>query len=492
MKNVRSKIKHLCGCGFLCLALLCMGSCADGFDSNESFTSSVTDSQLESPNLDTSKFATKVNPDGSESIQVVWDVVHGAGGYECQVSIVDDPQNPQQIFNEIIDGTSFLFDKKEDTKYEVSVRTLGNEKYNNKEASSAMTVAYSTMIPAKVVPANVDDLVAFIKQNIEDVDTEQAFELEAGAVYEINSELDFGEKQVTFRGSKVNRPKVIFGYDGVIRTAGGLKIKFINFDCGSQSSNGVVEGSENPSPAMISTKGNAYYLKNPVIFQECFFKNVTSCLFTPGRCTWAVEDVRVMDCIVQLDNDGKKFGNGAVISGYSDDHYFEGGQQWRCGIRNITVKNSTIYNIKTNSKNRFIRFSNNGFSNYFATGNNGSATLENNTLCRVMTGKEFANNTPNKKEYVIAFNNNICYDSWRLQKFIQGNCTKNVDMTTNTIWGVSNSVDNTDKSKYATEEDPLFSGEPYLQVLDLDKPNGGVDFKAGGAISSKVGDPRWH
>ena len=65
-------------------------------------------------------------------------------------------------------------------------------------------------------------------------------------------------------------------------------------------------------------------------------------------------------------------------------------------------------------------------------------------------------------------------------------------MTTNTIWGVSNSVDNTDKSKYATEEDPLFSGEPYLQVLDLDKPNGGVDFKAGGAISSKVGDPRWH
>ena len=56
MKNVRSKIKHLCGCGFLCLALLCMGSCADGFDSNESFTSSVTDSQLESPNLDTSKY----------------------------------------------------------------------------------------------------------------------------------------------------------------------------------------------------------------------------------------------------------------------------------------------------------------------------------------------------------------------------------------------------------------------------------------------------
>lgn len=492
MKNVKAKFRFICGCGSLFLASLAMGSCADGFDSNESFTSSVTDSQLESPVLDTSKFTTKVNSDGSESIQVSWNVVHGAGGYECVVKIVDDPANPQEIYNQKIDGTSFLFDKLEDTKYEVSVKTLGNEKYNNKEAASANVVAYSTLIPAKIVPTDVEDLATWVKANIEDVDTEQAFELAAGATYALDSELDFGEKQVTFRGDKMNRPKVIMGYDGVIRTSGGIKIKFINFDCGSQKANGVVECSENPSPAMISAKGNAYYIQNPIIFQECFFKNVTSCLFTPGRCTWAVEDVRVMDCIVQLDNDGKKFGNGAVISGYSTDHYFEGGQQWRCGIRNITVKNSTIYNIKENSKNRFIRFSNNGFSNYFTTGDNGSATIENNTLCRVMTGKEFANNTPNKKGYVIFFNNNICLDCFRLQKFIQGNCTNNVNQASNAVWGIVSTVDNTDKSKWGTEEDPSFNGEPYLQVLDLDQPNGGVNFKAGGAISSKVGDPRWH
>ena len=133
MKNVKAKFRFICGCGSLFLASLAMGSCADGFDSNESFTSSVTDSQLESPVLDTSKFTTKVNSDGSESIQVSWNVVHGAGGYECVVKIVDDPANPQEIYNQKIDGTSFLFDKLEDTKYEVSVKTLGNEKYNNKE-----------------------------------------------------------------------------------------------------------------------------------------------------------------------------------------------------------------------------------------------------------------------------------------------------------------------------------------------------------------------
>jgi hypothetical protein len=79
-----------------------------------------------------------------------------------------------------------------------------------------------------------------------------------------------------------------------------------------------------------------------------------------------------------------------------------------------------------------------------------------------------------------------------LQKFIQGNCTNNVNQASNAVWGIVSTVDNTDKSKWGTEEDPSFNGEPYLQVLDLDQPNGGVNFKAGGAISSKVGDPRWH
>ena len=107
-----------------------------------------------------------------------------------------------------------------------------------------------------------------------------------------------------------------------------------------------------------------------------------------------------------------------------------------------------------------------------------------------MNDKEFGNNTPNRNEYTITFNNNICYDVFRLQKFIQSNCTKNVDMTTNTIWGVKNPADDTDKSKYAPEEDPQFVG-PTDQPWDLSKADGGVNFKATGVISSTIGDPRW-
>jgi hypothetical protein len=65
-------------------------------------------------------------------------------------------------------------------------------------------------------------------------------------------------------------------------------------------------------------------------------------------------------------------------------------------------------------------------------------------------------------------------------------------MTTNTIWGVKNSVDSTDKSKWATEEEPGFvSLEDATKELDFTQPNGGVNFKATGAISANIGDPRW-
>lgn len=491
-KKMKIFFKSLCFKGVLpCLIVGALASCAQGFDNDELYTSKVTDSQLESPAQNELTFSSKVNADGTESIQVTWPVVSGAGGYQCRVCIVDDPANPVEIFNQVVDGTSFLFDKQEDTRYEVSIQTLGDEKLGNTDATQATIVDYTTLLQAQTIPAGTD-IVEFIKANILDQDEEQAFELEGGATYEINSELDFGTRQVTFRGDKTNRPIVKFGIDGVIRTCGGLKIKFINFDCTEQASNGVVECTSNPPASLAASNfghpGSVYILQNPIIFQECFFRNVPRCLFHTGYSAWGVEDVRVTDCIVQLDNDGSTFGDGAVLSTCGDS-YFNGSQSWAGAIRNITIRNSTIYNIKKNAKNRMIRFWSNQMGRIYNS-QYGSATIENCTFSQTFTDKEFANNTPNRAEYTITFNNNICYDCWRLQKFIQGNCTKNVNKSSNTIWGVTQSVDSTDKGSYATEEDPLFAGD-ITQPLDLAQPNGGVNFRASGSISSTIGDPRW-
>ena len=470
-------------------------SCAQGFDDNETWRSDVTGAQLESPALTEANFSTRVNADGSESVQVSWDVVPGAGGYECYAAIVDDPENPVELVNQTVDGTSFSFGKLDDTKYEVRVRTLGNEKLDNTGAASATVVPYSTLVPAQLIPAG-QDIVAFVEANILDQDKEQAFELEAGAAYEINAPLDFGKRLVTFRGDKVNRPTVTFGYDGVIRTSAGLKVKFINFDCESMNSKGVIECSENPDASLDAANfpgyagaGKAYILQDPILIQECNFRQVQRCLFFTGRCAWGIEDLRVTDCVVQLSNDGTTFGDAAVFCTCGETYAPNGSQSWSGAIRNLTVKNSTLYNLKDNSKNRMVRFWSNQMGRIFDS-QYGSATFENCTISKIMNDKEFGNNTPNCNEYTITFNNNICYDVFRLQKFIQSNCTKNVDMTTNTIWGVKNPADDTDKSKYATEEDPQFVG-PTDQPWDLSKADGGVNFKATGAISSTIGDPRW-
>ena len=108
-----------------------------------------------------------------------------------------------------------------------------------------------------------------------------------------------------------------------------------------------------------------------------------------------------------------------------------------------------------------------------------------------MTGKDFANNMPQQKKYVINVNNNVFYDTWRIQKINKGGCTVNCDMTTNAIQGVTNPVDGTDLKSWATEEPIGFDDAACLKELDFSQPDFGINFKATGAISSTIGDPRW-
>ena len=123
-----------------------LGSCAvDGFDDKEKFDDGVSGVKLESPELSTK---TVTASDGSDKLQVSWKVVYGAGGYECKAYNVDNPDNPEEVASDTIDGTSFQFKIAEDTNYKIEVRTLGNEAKNNTEADKATVLSYSTLVPA--------------------------------------------------------------------------------------------------------------------------------------------------------------------------------------------------------------------------------------------------------------------------------------------------------------------------------------------------------
>ncbi len=501
MSQLRS-LRRVCLAAIAIPMCLLSASCARGFDGEETFVSDVHDSQLVSPTLTADNFSSVVNADGTESIRVKWDVVPGASSYYCHVEDVDDPANPIVLFDGEVEGVSFLFDKEDDTKYSVSVRTLGNAKLNNKDAVDATTYAYSTMVPAQVIPVGTD-IADFINSHMIDTDDEQAFELEANGNYTLNSEVDFGTHKVTFRGDKVYRPIVTIGYDGVIRTGAGLKIKWIKFDATEQNSKGVVECSNNPPSSLegpnFGFPDKCYILYDPLIFQECMFKNVKMCLFYIGEKAWSAVDVRIDNCIVQLDNNGTKFGDAAVLCCYGQTCYYKEGQSWgSCAIRNVTIKNSTIYNIQSNAKNRMIRFNRNNMSTMFDS-TTGSATLTDNTFIMTFSDKEFANNTPNNAAYTITFNNNVLYYCARLQKFLQGNCTIINSKDKNTSYTTIASGDGArfaNDFNFCTEEDAYGFADvdelkAWLQPLDLTKDDGGINMKAKGAISSTIGDPRW-
>ena len=193
--------------GLVAVSMLFAG-CAQGVD-DETYQSTAKNQQMVSPVLTEANFSTVVNADGSESVKVSWDLIMGCGGCQCAVWIVDDPANPVEVFNEVVDGTSFLFPRLEDTNYKVSVLALGNKANNNKDAEVATEIAYTTMIPALKIPAGTE-LSQFVADNLNmEAVGEQAFELEGGAAYPVRGIINFHNKAVTFRGGdKINRPIV--------------------------------------------------------------------------------------------------------------------------------------------------------------------------------------------------------------------------------------------------------------------------------------------
>ncbi len=487
----------------MAVGAISFGSCAtDGFDEKEKFDIGVSGVKLESPELSKENVKSVSASDGTDKMQVSWKVVYGAGGYECKVYNNDDPDNPVLVAADTVDATSFQFKTAEDTNYKVYVRTLGNAAKNNTEADKANSIECSTLVTATVIPTG-NDIAEFIKSHMQDSSEEQAFELERSGVYTCNDTIDFQGNKMTLRGNKVAHPKVTMGEKAVIMTSAQLKVKFIDFDCSALTTKwGVIEMSYNPPASASATAQNVgagknsgkpadvYILQDPVIISECVFKNVPNALFAVGHCSWGISDFRLLNSIVQLRCDGVKYSNSAVICAYSEFAAPSGGQFWYGCIKNITIKNSTVYNTLDNSKNRLIRFNNKDLDRVFPSAS-GSCTMMDNTFIRVMNKKEFANNTPNSNSYKITFDNNIFYDCFRLQKFFQGNCDATWHQDQNVGWGVTNALDATDKAKWVTEEDPGFDAAMVTQELDLSAANYGVYFHATGAISQNIGDPRW-
>ena len=307
----------------------------------------------------------------------------------------------------------------------------------------------------------------------------------------LSEPLDLSGKTPIIRGEKSKPATITMGSETYITTNNGFTIQYVNFDATSltkpfiQMADTTGTGVHNKVlfkgvDGYSNINQNAWIISNPVKIENCMIKNLSTQLYYANKYSWALDEFTLNDNIIQLANNTTAF---IDMDGSS------------CAIfKNLNITNNTICNIIASSSSKFFIKGSNASNTqpkkiYGPDGVEGSYkwNISNNTMIKSWDKKDFANATPSISTVTITCKGNIFLDVYRLQK-IFGNCKKDIDKTTNFIYGNEITIDNTDKSTYCTESDPGFTAP--TAAIDLTKENGGLNLTPSGAAAA-AGDPRW-
>lgn len=472
----------------LAMLMLLLASCVDGYDDDQTFSPGVTDTQLESPDASKITVTTVINSTQEEELKIEWPVVMGAGGYQFTLYNVDDPDNPVVVGeeNEIVDGCSVQRPKQEDTKYKIVILTLGNEKYNNKTATSSSEKEYTTLVRSVgTIPAG-SDLADYFEANPIEANVEEvAYELEAGGHYTLSRPLDFGLNWITLRGDKIDHATVTYGADGRIGTNAGLKLKFIDFDCSA-----VPEGSDaafillskTPDESIKGT-GDYYIIENDVAVQSCNIKGINKYLIYDNNTKYCIKTFRIQDCIVSLNTT-------------SEVLFFQSGF-----INNLTFSQSTLYGV-VESSTYLIKYNNSGRPDR-AGFQNGSINFYNSTLYNISKNGQMANYPGMSRTAVtLSLNQNLFVNCGKkdVVRRLAAGTSMTRSIANNCYWYEGGFAENEEMG--GTQGDNSNANKApatgFYEVPDfagpIDNPDPlNVNFTPSGSEISKrsVGDPRW-
>ncbi|MDR0891736.1 MAG: DUF4957 domain-containing protein [Mediterranea sp.] len=469
----------------LAIAIPLLSGCAIGYHDDATWSSSVKGAQLESPSP--SDVTVVDNLDGTATIK--WPVVPGAGGYEFTFYNVDDPENPVAVgeANEVVDGCKVSRDITDDTKYMISIRTLGNAEWDNKDATTACEADYATLVPTTgTIPSGTDIFAWFEANPITPTEAEQAFVLEPGGEYTISDVLNFGGQLVTFRGDKINHAKVTMLDGSRISTCTGLKVKFIDFDCSasvsSSSSNALILLGNNPADYNIFTSGGWNVIADPIVLQECNITGINRYLIAPNATQWCVKTFMVRDCVVGINQS-------------TDIIYMNQNNSF---IAHLQLMNSTFYSTVSNG-NRFIRYSSRGPRNIYSDGTGwtgvpalyngvsylGGVIVQSCTFYNIAKTSEMANYSGmNQTTTFFNIQNSIFVDSGNnqvIRRFIPSS-GRPMLVTNNAYWF---------NGAFTTDSSLSYDTAPIETDPQLADPANGDFTPSGDALARRAGDPRW-
>lgn len=457
---------------------LLLSACINGYDEDWTFSSGVTGITLESPKAEEITFTQ--NPEGTR-VTIEWPVVLGAGGYEFIAYNVDDANAPVQLGEaQTIDGCSVDYDIAEDTSYKFCIRSLGNAEAGNQEAATATEITYSTLVPS-IATIPEGDIYAYFQSNpIPNQDEEIAYDLVAGGNYTMSGVVDFDTQKITFRGNKVNHPKVTFGENARFVTQAGLKIKFIDFDCNAvpkgSSDASFILLSKTPSEAIKVASGH-YVIADPIAIQSCEIRGINRHLIFDNQVKkYCVDNFLVKDCIIGLNQ-------GEVVI-----YLNKGGGH----INNLTFENSTVYSTVQSNK-RFIQYGNDR-PNKVTGFTNGSLNFRNNTFYNVSYTGEMGNYNGFGGQNTISLNliNNIFVDCGNKQicrRLLGGRAGMVATYRYNTYWYDGAFVTGElsyDNGGLSIQTDPMLADPANSNEMLKDFTPAGSE-----QLANRTGDPRW-
>ena len=479
--NKLMKRIHLLATTKLCLLMtagILLSSCADTFDSDETFSGGVSNATLTSP--ESEGITITKSTDGS-SMTIEWKVVYGAGGYEVKLFNASDEANP--LINDTIDGCKMVVDCLEDTNYKLLVRTLGNDKLNNKEAAAATQKDFSTFTEAYAkIPAG--DLYDYFQQNpISDTvaySQELTFDLEPGGAYTVRKSLNFNYHKVVLRTTdKYNRATITLADSANFIVSNDFTLKYLNVDA-STVTKPFMEAykySEEPTEEVGITKPKNYFLIDFVRLMDCNILGVMGSLFYDNNLSWAVVNFMVKNTIITMNTVTDRIKFESFIS-------FQGG-----GIKDFSCVNSTIAQYGEGNSKYFLRYNNSVRVDRLGWTQSDHTTLTytNNTFYKVANG-QWANYSGIQNYTAYDCQNNIWYDcaDGQIARRMMGNgrlgsnCTFN--SVNNTYW---HNGEQADQGNYDTSIQ-LTTNPAFVNPEEL-------NFTVTGAeqVEKKTGDPRW-
>ena len=468
--------------GVLATALLLLAGCAEGYDEDSAFESSVKNSTLNAVSAD--DIVVTSSTDGA-TFTFTWPVVHGAGGYEVKLYNMSDPSQPLLLKADTVDACKTTASREDDTNYMVTVRALKNDRLHNAEQASAMQKLFSTFTPSYgVINSNeYSDLKAYFDAHPLPNDTTGmlCFDLEGDADYILSGNVDFGGHDVTIRCTNKSKHARLQLQSGArFVTYGAICLKYLDIDC-SQTNKTIVELSENPADSLKSLimydgkESGYYFIMEPIVFQSCNIKKLGSCLIA-DNAKYNIRSLTVNDCVVEIS------GTSSAIINLKTASY----------VTDLLVKNSTFYAVEA-------------ITSPFLTYNGRPKEIDPNaevqkitftgcTLYQISKGTNFRGDTRTQGQKTNYFTVDRCIivDCGK-KNFInsllrQLSTNPTVNYYKNTYWWGGENVadsqicDGGDNSGTALTTDPAFA----------DPANG--DFTPTGAdqVANQTGDPRWY